>query len=112
MTVGDIAQKLWNGVLALFGKKPPAKPSQTEVQMAFEKVQAAVQELEDALTRAAANAAAQAQAVTDAQSAEAAAQSALADAEDQIVNLLQPAVDQANALAPAPPPPPPPPPAA
>lgn len=77
--------------------------------MAFDKVQAQVTALQAALARAQAShdadKAQMAKDVTDEAALNAqltSAQQALADAEAQITALLQPAVDAANALAPAP----------
>lgn len=75
--------------------------------MAFEKTKAAVAQLQDALGRAAADKAAQEAQISQDATDKAALQTELDDADSQIEAILQPAVDAANGLAPAPAPAPP-----
>lgn len=103
MTAADFFQRHHAAFLILVGRValPDVSPKRLEVAMAFEKTKSAVAQLQGALTRAAAaKAASEAQIAQDATD-KAALQSELDAADAQIESILQPAVDQANALAPA-----------
>lgn len=108
MTLAKLLTRFHGAWLVMIGSVtlPKVPLEEVEIAMAWDNVKASIQQLEDAIARAAANKSNDAAALAQAQADTAAANSALNDAEAQIVALLQPAVDAANNLAPPPPPPP------
>jgi hypothetical protein len=110
MTIGDLFTKLWNGVLALFGHKPPApQPASpadplAEVKLLMSQVSDLCDRISAALTRIAAAKSTEDSALAQANADNASLQQQLSDAETQLANLLEPIVQQAETISPPPPP--------
>jgi hypothetical protein len=101
-------------ILIMVGRAslPEVPLKHMEIAMAWEKTQAAIDQLQASIARATADKASDQQTITGLQSDNASLTQQLADADDQIATMLQPAVDAGNQLAPEPAPEPAPTPAA